>query len=493
MKPQRAVVIGAGFGGLATSALLAKRGMHVTVVETHDQPGGRARVWKKDGFSFDMGPSWYMNPDIFEKFFAEFEKAPSDYYDLVRLDPAYRIFFGRGDHLDLSPDFERNVELFESVERGAGEKLREYIDVAQYQYEVSKREFLYKHYRSFLDFFSLRLLIEGRRLHLTENLARYTQRFFKSEKLRKMLEYAMVFLGGAPSNTPAIYALINYVDMKLGIWYPAGGFGSVARGIERLATEHGATFRYSSEVVAIETAGSRATGVRLKTGEVIPADVIVANGDYHHLDTALVPEGKRSYSPRWWGNRTVAPSALLLYIGVRGKIMGLAHHNVFVENDWRPHFDAIFDHPDWPDRPSYYACVPSKTDPTVAPEGDENLFILMPVASGIEDTDEIRERYAEYLITHLENLTGENIRNRIVVQRVYSQRDFAQDYHAMRGTALGLAHTLTQTAVFRPSPKSKKLANLYYAGQFTHPGIGVPMTLISATVVDGIIAKDAGH
>lgn len=493
MQPKRAVVIGAGFGGLATAALLAKRGFDVTVLEMHDQPGGRARVWKKDGFTFDMGPSWYMNPDIFEQFFAEFGRKPSDYYQLVRLDPSYRVIFGEGDHLDMSPDFDRNVATFEGIEQGAGEQLRRYIDVAQYQYEVSKREFLYKRYRHIWDFFSWRLLLEGSKLHLMDNLARYTRRFFRSEKLRKVLEYSMVFLGGAPSNTPAIYALINYVDMKLGIWYPMGGFGEVARGIERLAREQGATFRYGAEVTKVEAEGGRATGVTLRGGEFVPADVIVANGDYHHLDTTLLAPEHRTYTERWWRRRTIAPSALLLYVGVRGKVNNLTHHNVFVENDWRPHFDAIFDHPGWPEKPSYYACVPSKTDRTVAPEGDENLFILMPVASGIDDTDEVRERYATYLIEHLERLTGESIKDRITVQRVFSQRDFAADYHAFKGTALGLAHTLAQTAIFRPAPQSRKLPNLYYAGQFTHPGIGVPMTLISATVVDGIIGEHDGR
>jgi len=487
---KKVVIIGAGFGGLSSAAFLAKRGHDVTVLEMHDQPGGRARVWKQDGFSFDMGPSWYMNPDIFERFFAEFGKKPADYYELVRLDPAYRMFFGERDFHDLSPDFEKNVALFESIEPGAGDRLREYIDTAQYQYEVSKREFLYKRYRTMRDFFSWKLLLEGNRLHLLENLAKYTGRFFRSLRLRQMLEYAMVFLGGAPSNTPAIYALINYVDMKLGIWYPMGGFGAVVRGIERLATEQGATFRYGAEVVAIETSGDRATGVRLATGEVVPADIVVANGDYHHLDTALLPPEKRSYGPRWWQRRKVAPSAFLLYLGIEGRMDSLAHHNLVIAENWQEHFDAIFDHPDWPERPSYYVCAPGRTDPSVAPHGDEALFVLMPVASGIEDTDEIRHRYADFLIADLERISGEPFRERIRVQRVFSQRDFARDYHAFKGTALGLAHTLMQTAIFRPSPKSKKLENLYYAGQYTHPGIGVPMTLISATVLDGIVAED---
>ena len=490
MQKKKIVVIGAGFGGLSSAALLARHGHEVTVLEMHDQPGGRARVWKSDGFSFDMGPSWYMNPDIFEKFFAIFGKKPTDYYDLERLDPAYRMFFGKGDFHDISPDFEKNVALFESIEPGAGAQLRKYIDVAEYQYRVSKDEVLYKHFRTLRDFFSWRLFLEARSLHLFENLAKYTSRFFKTKKLRQMLEYAMVFLGGAPNNTPAIYALINYVDMKLGIWYPVGGYGSVARGFERLGKEQGAIFRYNAEVTAIETSGDRATGVRLKSGEVVEADLVVANGDYHHLDTVLLPEDKRSYTKKWWESRTVAPSAFLLYVGIKGKMETLAHHNLFVENDWRPHFDAIFDNPGWPEKPSYYVCVPSKSDETVAPADGENLFILMPVASGIEDSDAIREKYSDYLLSHLEGITGEPIRDRIVVKRVYSQQDFVKDYHAFKGTGLGLAHTLMQTAVFRPKAKSEKLTNLYYAGQYTHPGIGVPMTVISATVVDEVIAKD---
>ncbi len=489
MESKKIVVIGAGFGGLAAAALLARDGHKVTIIEKNEMVGGRARIWREAGFSFDMGPSWYLMPDAFETYFANFGKKPEDLYKLIRLDPSYRIFFGPGDKLDISSDLQKNIALFESLEPGAGEKLVEYLEQAKYQYDVSMKQFLYKNFTSIFDFFNKRMLTEGRKLHVFENLDAFTKRFFKSERLRKILQYSMVFLGGAPSNTPALYSVINHADFNLGVWYPEGGFNAVAVAMQKLAESYGAKFIFNTPVTKINVVNGVATSVSTETDE-FEADVVVGNGDYHHIETSLLPKSSQSYSNRYWNNRTVAPSAFIIYLGLNKKLNSLSHHNLVLSNDWTKHFNAIFDKPSWPDEPSYYVCAPSQTDPTTAPEGKENLFVLVPIASDLPETPEFREEFAQKIISHFEEETGESITPNIEVKRIFTGEDFAKDYNAFKGTALGLSHTLWQTAMMRPRMKSKKVKNLYYSGQFTQPGIGVPMTLISGQLTRDNITKD---
>lgn len=489
MSQKHVVVIGAGFGGLSAAALLAKNNFKVTVVEKNDQAGGRASIYREQGFMFDMGPSWYLMPEVFEKFFATFGKSSKEYYELIRLDPGYRIFFGPNDLVDIPAEREKIGALFESMEAGANGKLIEYLDKARYQYEVAINEFLYRDYTSITDFFNKRLMLEGRKMRVFEKLDRYTKRYFHNEKLRKILEYSMVFLGGAPKNTPALYSLMSHVDFNLGVWYPLGGIGQVVEGMKKLAESLGVQFVFNNEVERLEISSDKKVTQVIGKNSTIPADIVVVNADYHHAETKLLAPEYQTYPEKYWAKRTIAPSGFILYLGLNKKIANLRHHSLVLDHDWVRHFDAIFERPNWPDEPSYYVCCPSKTDPSVAPEGKENLFILVPVAAGLSDGDELREQYAEKILKHLESIIGEPIRDSIIVKRIFSHRDFSNRYNAYKGTALGLSHTLFQTAVFRPHNQSKKISNLFYTGQYIHPGIGMPMTLIGSHVVSEKIGK----
>jgi phytoene desaturase len=486
------IVIGSGFGGMAAAALLAKDGFEVTVLEKNDQPGGRAIVWKEKGFVFDMGPSWYLMPDVFEKFFAEFGKKPQDYYKLLRLNPAYRVFFSKDEIVDVSPTLERNFELFERYQKDGREQFKKYLVAAEYQYKIAMNEFIYKEYRHLWNFFSFRLLSKGSKLHLFTSLDEYAKRYVTDPKMRKILEYTMVFLGGTPFDTPALYSLMSHVDFNLGVWYPDGGFGELARAFQRLATEQGVTFEFNCEVEKIEVHDKRVTGVTTSKGKM-NANVVIANADYPYVETHLLDQQHQTYPEEYWKKKAIAPSALLMYLGVKGKIQAFAHHNLYFAPQWEDHFQTIFHEPKWPEDPSYYVSCPSKTDPSVAPAEDENLFILIPVAAGLEDTEKTREKYFTKVMDHLELLTGENIKDRLIVKRLFAHQDFIQNYHAYKGTALGLAHTLRQTAVFRSSHYSKKVTGLYYTGHYTHPGIGVPMVIISSQILAQQIRKSYDH
>lgn len=493
LQPARnAVIVGAGFAGIATAAILARSGYDVLVLEKNHRPGGRAQVLEVDGFRFDMGPSWYLMPEIFERFFSAFGKNPSDYYRLVRLDPSYRIFFGPDDWVDVADDLQANVDLFERHEPGSGARLLEYLSIASKQYAAAVNEFLYRDYRSLLDFLNRRTLTEGRNLHVFESLDRYAARFFASDRLRRILCYSTVFLGGSPQNTPAMYSLLSHVDFNLGVWYPVGGMGKVVDSLQALAESCGARFLFDHEVCAIRGKGGRASVVQTRHGD-FPADVVVVAADYPHSETRLVEPGCRSYTQRYWERRVMAPSAFMLYLGLRRPLEGLRHHTLSFEHDWVEHFDSIFRKPGWPKNPSYYMCCPTKSDSSVAPDGCENLVVLVPMASGIEDSDAEREDFAEQTISAIENLLGQSLRPDIVTSTIFGPRDFSKTFNAFKNSALGLSHTLTQTAVFRPRHRSKKLSNLYYAGQYTHPGIGLPMTLISATIVAEIVMKEHGR
>lgn len=473
------IVIGAGIGGLATAALLGKKGYQVTVLEKNADLGGRARVWKSKGFTFDMGPSWYLMPDVFERYFALFDKKPSDFFQLKRLDPNYRIFFSDHEHLDIAAELDKNLKLFEKIEPGFSARFKEYLQQSKYQYEVAMSEFIYKQYTSVFDFFNKRMLTEGRKMKVYESLDKYISRFTQSDKIKKILEYSIVFLGGSPKNVPAFYSLMSHIDFNMGVFYPEGGISKTIEAFEKLCKDHHVKILPNQEVTQIEVSEAKAHTVKTKKASY-QADLVISNADYPFTETQLLDSKWQTYPEKYWKKRTLAPSAFILYLGIKGRVKNLSHHNLFFANDWMKHFDEIFDQPALPNKPSYYVCCPSVTDPTVAPEGCENLFILVPVASGLEDSEDTRQVYADKIINHFEGLIHEKLQNRIVVQRIFSQRDFAEDYNAYQGTALGLAHTLMQTAIFRPANKSKKVKNLYYVGQYTQPGIGMPMCLISA-------------
>lgn len=485
----KTIIVGGGFGGLAAAALLARQGADVTLLEKNASVGGRARVWRQDGFTFDMGPSWYLMPEVFERFFEAAGARRSDYFDLQKLDPYYRVFFSPDERVDITPDIEQTRATFESFEPGGAKKLDRYLDQARYKYDVAVGEFLYREYRSVGQFLNRRLLTEGARLNVFSSLDRFVSRYFGDRRAKQILQYAMVFLGSSPKNAPALYSIMSHVDLNLGVYFPRGGMASLVEGMKRLAVETGVEILTDHEVTAIDVSGSQAKVLRTKHGDY-PADIVLINADYHHAETQLLPRDSRTYSDRYWRRRTLAPSMFVVYLGLSKKLRSVTHHNLYFSDPWEEHFDQIFTHPEWPARPSYYVSCASYDDDAVAPEGKENIFFLVPVAPGLADTDEIRERYADRVITHFEKLTGEEITPHVEIRRIFSHRDFAADYNAYQGSALGLAHTLRQTAVFRPSHRSKRVKNLFYSGQYTHPGIGVPMALISSQVICEQIGKE---
>jgi phytoene desaturase len=487
-------VVGAGFGGLAAAALLAKQGHQVTVLEKNSQAGGRARVYKEKDFSFDMGPSWYLMPDVFEAFFKEFDKIPEDYYDLIRIDPSYRIFFDGEGITDVSADFESNVDLFNSFEKGGGEKLREYLEQAERHYRLAMDEMIYKEYDRIWDLFNGKLALEGFKLPLFNNIDGYVSKWFKNEKSKKILEYSIGFIGGSPQNTPALYYIMNHVDFNLGVWYPAeGGISRVVQAMVDLGIEYGVRFRYDSEVTKLDIEDGKVNKIYFGDDTLEP-DILVVNADYPHFEINLLGDKNQSYDVKYWDSRVIAPSALVLYIGLNKKLDKLEHHNLFLTKDWDQGFENVFDPKKarWPETPSYYINVTSKNDDTVAPEGGETIFVLVPLAPDLIDTPEIREKYYHKLVSHIETLAEEPIIGHEIVKKIYSVNDYRKDYNAYKGTALGLTHTLMQTALFRPSHKSRKVDNLYYTGHYTHPGIGMPMCIISSQVLAKTIERRYG-
>jgi len=481
-----AIVVGAGFAGLSTAALLAKQGMQVTVLEKNPTVGGRARLWQHGGYTFDMGPSWYLMPEVFERFFGHFGRKVNDYYKLSELDPYYRVFFNPGEFVDITPEYQNTKRVFDTFEAGGGAKLDTYMDLARYKYKVAMEQFLYREYSSIFQFFNGRMLREGLKLNVLDRMDRFVGRFFEDRRAKQLLEYAMVFLGTSPQNAPALYSIMSHVDIDLGVHYPLGGLGTVAQSFAALAREQGVTIRTRSDVTAIRSKNGRVAGVEFGD-EYLTANTVVFTGDYPHAELEILDASQRSFGNRYWRKRTLSPSMFLMYIGLERKLSNFRHHTLYFEEDWTRHFKTIFETAEWPLDPCFYVSAISKTDPKSAPEGSENVFVLVPVAPGLEDTDEQREQYAEHVLDHISRITGEDLRVQQKVQRIFSHRDFTADYHAYQGTALSLAHTLFQTAVFRPPHSSKKVKGLYYSGHYTHPGVGVPMTLISSEIVANVI------
>lgn len=490
MNQKKVVVIGSGFAGLSAATHLASNSCIVTLIEKNESPGGRARKFEHQGFVFDMGPSWYWMPDVFDSYFAHFGKKTSDYYNLIRLDPSYAVVYGEEDILNVPADLEEFKAMFERLEPGAGKRLEEFLAQAKYKYEVGIHDLVTKPSRSIFEFTSPGLLVDMIRMDIFQSMSKHVRKYFSHEKIIRLMEFPVLFLGETADNIPALYSLMNYADIALGTWYPMGGMHEIIKGMVKLAEEKGVKFRYNSEVEEIEIENGLAKRVRLKSGEKIEADVVVAGADYHHVDKHLINPKYSNYSEEYWNTRVMAPSSLLFYLGVNKRLNNLKHHNLFFDEPLGPHADAIYKNPRWPEKPLFYVSVPSITDSSVAPEGMENLFLLIPLAPDLEDSEETREKYYGIIMDRLEKISGQEIRSHVVYKRSYAHSDFKADYHAFKGNAYGLANTLLQTAILKPSLKNKKVKNLYYTGQLTVPGPGVPPSLISGHVVAKEVLKE---
>lgn len=482
MSQKTVIVIGSGFAGLSAASFMAKEGWKVKVIEKNKTAGGRARQLKDQGFTFDMGPSFYWMPEVFENYFASFGKKVADYYTLHRLDPSYRIYWNDG-YTDMPADFEELKKVFESIEPGSATKLEKYLAGAAYKYEAGMNRLVYKPGRSLLEFMDWQTISGLFKLQVFSSIKKHIAQYFQHPKLRQLMEFPVLFLGALPEDTPALYSLMNYADIKGGTWYPEGGMYAVVEGMYRLALELGVEFHFEEEVKGIMIKGNTAKTVATNK-DYYRADAIISGADYHFTETQLLPEECRSYSAKYWDKRVMAPSCLLYYVGLNKKLKKPIHHSLFFDVPFDEHGKEIYKDPKWPASPLFYVSVSSLTDPSVAPEGCENIVFLVPVASGLaDDTEELRDKYFRMIAERMEKYTGESILDAVIYKKTYSVSDFVQDYNSFKGNAYGLANTLLQTAIFRPSCQSKKVKNLFYTGQLTVPGPGVPPSLVSGEVV----------
>ncbi len=480
-------IIGSGFASIAAACYLAKAGYQVNIYEKNAQLGGRARQFVNQGFKFDMGPTWYWMPDVFERFFADFDKKPSDYYHLERLGPAYRVYFGKNDFMDISDDLNEIKQAFEEVEPNSAAALTGFLKKAEKNYEVAIKKLVYKPGLSPLELVSKDTVLEVPQFIST--IHDVAKKKFKSSRLRQIIEFPVLFLGAKPSMTPAFYSFMNFADLGLGTWYPKGGMKSVVDGMIKLAEEMGVVFHINSSVTKINTGKDKSVSSIIIDDSEYPVDLLVSGADYAHTESLLQKED-RVYSDSYWNKRVMAPSSLLFYVALDKKVDHLLHHTLFFDVSFDDHAKAIYDDPKWPEKPLFYASFPSITDSSVAPEGKEAAIFLIPLAPDLEDSKALREQYFDIIINRLEELTGQDIRSSILFKESYCVQDFKDDYNSFKGNAYGMANTLMQTAFLRPKLKSKKIKNLYFTGQLTVPGPGVPPALISGKLVSDLLIKD---
>lgn len=475
-------VIGSGFSGLSAAAYLSFAGNEVHVFEKNDTAGGRARQFTTDnGYLFDMGPSWYWMPDVYERFFNDFGFSVSDFYDLTLLDPSFDVVY-KDEKISIPEDFSSLCDLFESIEKGSAAQLKKFMQEAKYKYETGMENLVYMPGLSASEFANLDLFKQALRLQVFSSFSKHVKKYFTNPKLIALMEFPVLFLGAMPQDTPALYSLMNYAGLKLGTWYPDGGFGKVVDAIVKICTINGVIFHYNSAVTKIITKNNKATGV-LVDEEVINYDAVVASADYAFVEKELLADNEKNYSEDYWNKKTFAPSCLIYYIGLNKKLTSIQHHTLFFDEDLLQHSKDIYKDKQWPAKPLFYVCCPSQTDDSVAPAGHENLFLLMPVAPGLEDTEAIREKYFQIMLNRLEKQLGENISSFIDYKKSYCINDFIDDYNSYKGNAYGLANTLMQTAILKPKIINKKISNLFYTGQLTVPGPGVPPALISGKIV----------
>ncbi len=485
---KKIIVIGSGFAGLSAASFMAQAGWDVTLLEKHLQPGGRAQKFSAEGFTFDMGPSWYWMPDVFERYFGCFGKKVSDYYSLTRLDPSYTVYYPDA-RMDIPADYGTLKTLFESIEKGSGEKLDKFLAEAAYKYEVGVKKLVFKPSLSVTEFLDIDLAKGILKLDVFTDMKKHISKYFTHPHIVELMEFPVLFLGALPQHIPALYSLMNYADIKLGTWYPEGGLNTVASSMHKLAEELGVKCIFGQNVKSINVENGKAVSVTTAK-DTFFADAVISAADYHFTEAALLPEKSRTYSDAYWEKRVMAPSSLLYYVGLNKKLKNVSHHSLFFDVDFNKHGKEIYATPMWPTEPLFYVCASSVTDETVAPHGGENLFFLIPVAAGLQGDDEnLRNKYFEKIVKRFEKITGERVNDNIVYKRSYSVADFVTDHNAFKGNAYGLANTLMQTAILKPSLKSKKVSNLFYAGQLTVPGPGVPPSLISGEVAAKQVVK----
>ena len=480
-------IIGSGFSALSASCYLAKVGYEVIILEKNDTLGGRARQYKKDGFTFDIGPSWYWMPDVFERFFADFDKKPSDYYTLDKLNPGYEVYFGENSSVKIASELKKIYELFEDEEKGSAKHLKTFLDSAKSNYDTAIKDLVYQPGVSPLELVNTTTIARVSQFFST--IRKQVRKDIKSEKLIKILEFPVLFLGAKPNNTPAFYNFMNYADFGLGTWHPRGGMYTVIEGMVSLAKSLGVTFKTNANVEKIITDTSKNVTGLLVNGKEIKTDLVLSGADYHHTET-LLDKNVRQYSESYWEKKTFAPSSLLFYVGFDKKIENVSHHTLFFDTDFDAHAKEIYDKPQWPTDPLFYANFTSITDKTSAPEGKEAGFFLIPLAPGIEDTDELREEYFHKIMDRFEKLTGQEVKKHVLFKKSFCVNDFKSEYNSYKGNAYGMANTLLQTAFLRPKIKSSKIKNLYFTGQLTVPGPGVPPALISGKIASELIFKN---
>ncbi len=499
VSKKKVIIIGSGFAGLSAASFMAKSGWNVEVVEKHATPGGRARKYSEQGFTFDMGPSWYWMPDVFERYFNQFGKKVSDYYQLKRLDPSYRIYWPDGP-TDIPADYVAFKNLFNKIEPGSGELLDQYLKEAAFKYEVGITKLVYKPGQSILEFIDWDIIKGIFRLDVFNSIKSHVAKHFKHPKLVELMEFPVLFLGALPEDTPALYSLMNYADIKSGTWYPAGGMFQIVDAMYNLALSLGVKFHFNHDVQKINITNGIAESVAVinhtaNNDQVVQlnADVIIGGADYHHVETKLIEPTYQSYSANYWETRVMAPSCILYYVGLNKRLEGIQHHTLFFDTSFETHGQEIYTTKEWPSDPLFYVSATSVSDDNVAPSGCENLFLLIPVAAGLtNDTEELRNQYFELIIKRMEKQLGQSILDAVIYKKSFAHSDFISEYNAFKGNAYGLANTLLQTAVLKPSCRSKKVKNLFYTGQLTVPGPGVPPSLISGEVVAGEVVKYFG-
>ncbi|MNU70725.1 zeta-carotene-forming phytoene desaturase [compost metagenome] len=487
MPVKKIAIIGSGISSLSCASFLAKAGHDVTILEKNDSIGGRARQFVTDnGFTFDMGPSWYWMPDIFENFYRQFGYTTSDFYNLIRLNPSYQVIWGENDSDKIPASLGELEDYFEKLEPGSSIKLRQFLTDAEKKYQIGMKDLVYKPSLKLSEFADSRILSGLFKMQLFTSYSSFIRKYFSHPKIISLLEFPILFLGATPKDTPALYSLMNYADIQLGTWYPMGGMFEFVKAFERIAKEQGTKFMLNTSVTGINTSSGKIHSLNTTQGE-LTFDLVVSGADYRHTEQLL--ENKANYSDSYWEKRIMAPSCLLFYIGLNCKVPNLEHHNLFFDEDFENHALEIYKNPAWPNKPLFYVSCPSKTDTSVAPEGSENLFLLIPIAPGLEDSEQKREHYFQLLTKRLAEKIGFDINPYIVYKRSYCISDFMNDYNAFKGNAYGLANTLRQTALLKPKIRNKNLSNLFYTGQLTVPGPGIPPSIISGEVVAKYVIK----